>query len=172
MSKEFVTLVTPEIKKVRELKFNIYINSSNYETIIINRKDERTILTLDNKNNTITDSTLISTNLTLDTSERKHLYCIINSIQWILNSTDEKYKKFIVLHVYSNNIYITNLFNNWIPLWIAKTLNHSINSFDIENKEFLSSKPNGDLFYSILTLTKNLKINYHWIPIIMLKDFF
>jgi hypothetical protein len=106
MSK-FITKLTPEKKKLRELKFNIYISTqhtdsnSTYICIIVDKSNNKTILTKE------VDGSYIYS----------FIIGLIDGINQILDNVEEKYHKYCLINIKSDNIYILTLVNQWLPEW-------------------------------------------------------
>jgi hypothetical protein len=116
-SNDFVQKVTPQKKRVRQLKFSIYTrifekrdNSNTYDYIIFitDRFDTKKI---------IKGTTNI---IDKDYSE---FFCILEAIKYIYNSVENDYKKFIIIKLFSNNIFTTNLLREWIHIWSLNDFN-------------------------------------------------
>jgi hypothetical protein len=107
----FIQKVTPQKKRLRQLKFSIYSrtfeNKNNseicdYIIIITDRFDMKKI---------------IKGNINMKNKEYCELYCILEGIKYIYNSVEQDYKKYIIIKMLSNNIFITNLLREWINIW-------------------------------------------------------
>jgi len=125
---QFVSKITPEKKKLRELKFNIYIAatqeeitfdtdntphniSSSYISIIVDKNNKHTTI-----NNSVKG-----------TYVRAFIVGLINSINHILTVVEPQYHKYCLVNIKSECIYILTLINNWILIW---------ENNDFENREF------------------------------------
>ena len=100
MSLSFVTKPTEEEKKIRKLKYNIFVNGKvnsegTFET------GSWAFLVVDiNENKTVIDAKEENTN-----ELRIELTGIIESLKWISNHTEQKYKKFVQITLHTSSIY-------------------------------------------------------------------
>jgi len=103
----FIQKLTDDKKKARELKFTIYLITDNkdldssYSSIILNRKNEKTIL----KGNV--DNCYI----------QAYIKGLSESIQYIFKNTDKKFHKYIILTIKTDNSFFNTLLNEWIKIW-------------------------------------------------------
>lgn len=116
-SNDFVQKVTPQKKRVRQLKFSIYTrvfekqdnpNIYDYIIFIIDRFDTKKVIK--------------GTTNIID-KEYSEFYCILEAIKYIYNSVENDYKKFIIIKLFSNNIFTTNLLREWIYIWSLNDFN-------------------------------------------------
>jgi len=142
MSKEFIAKITPEKRKIRELKYSLYslgLNQSGkniWGCLIINRHDEKTILT---------GEEIHSDNTNFN---RIELLSIIEGLDWINGNTEKKYKKFINVTIYSSNIYCVNIIKEWLLKW--------------KNDNSLDTRPNNDLLNKLYNIISNIKMKVLW----------
>ena len=176
MSFSFVTKPTEEEKKIRKLKYNIFVNGKvkdeNQSGIINqdlgsdnniglreteslqvpgprpglpgrdypNSKGAWAVLVVDiNENKTIIDAKEENTN-----SLRIELIGIIESLKWVSNHTEQKYKKFVQITLNTSSIYCYNILNEWLDLWIKD--------------ETISTRPNSDLLIQLNKYRKTMNI--------------
>ena len=176
MSFSFVTKPTEEEKKIRKLKYNIFVNGKvkdeNQSGIINqdlgsdnniglreteslqvpgprpglpgrdypNSKGAWAFLVVDiNENKTIIDAKEENTN-----SLRIELIGIIESLKWVSNHTEQKYKKFVQITLNTSSIYCYNILNEWLDLWIKD--------------ETISTRPNSDLLIQLNKYRKTMNI--------------
>ena len=107
-SQDFMQQLTPQKKKVRELKYSIYSRvfqteneNIDYISVIIDRHD-------------IKKNIIGSIDIQKEYGE---IYAILEGIKFIYNSIEMEYKKFINLKVFSNNTFVVNLLREWIYVW-------------------------------------------------------
>ena len=107
MSKSFVSKVTPEKKKLRELKFNIYITAqitdinSNYICIILDKNFNKTILS-----KRINGSYILA-----------FIQGLTDGIESILCNIEEKYHNYCLINIKSDNNFFLTLITEWINKW-------------------------------------------------------
>ena len=106
MSK-FITKLTPEKRKLRELKYNVYISTqpsetnSTYICIIVDKSNNKTVLSKE------VDGSYIYSFIT----------GLIDGINYILDHVEEKYHNYCLINIRSDNIYVLTLLNQWLPEW-------------------------------------------------------
>jgi len=133
---QFVSKITPEKKKLRELKFNIYISavqnrensdSEEGDVALVNELQKR--LNDSEQRDPPEESTYIS--IVIDKNNksstlsrtvegfyvRAFVLGLIDSIKHILNTVEQQYHKYCLINVKSENIYILTLINSWISIW-------------------------------------------------------
>jgi ribonuclease HI len=141
MSKEFIPKITPEKRKIRELKYSLYSLGLNqpekniWGCLIINRHDEKTILS--GEETAMTDN-----------KNRIELLSIIEGLDWINGNTEKKYKKYINVTIYSSNIYCVNIIKEWLLKW--------------KNDNTLDTRPNNDLLIKLFNIISNIKMKVVW----------
>ena len=133
---QFVSKITPEKKKLRELKFNIYIgaiqnqektDSETGDTALKNElektlneneqhdpQEESTYISI------VVDKNNKSSTLTKTVSGlyiRAFITGLIDSINHILSVVEQQYHKYCLVNIKSENIYILTLINSWISIW-------------------------------------------------------
>ena len=100
---EFIAKVSPERKKIRELKFDLYVygtiiseseNIGGWAFNIINKQEQ--------------SSSLSGTEQNTD-EQRIKLYPIIEGIKWIINNVERKYRKYIQITLYCESVFCINL---------------------------------------------------------------
>ena len=138
---QFVSKITPEKKKLRELKFNIYIaaiqENKNLDTQPLPDDLENEL-----KNNSVKElssylSIIVDKNnkhsTISDTVEGSYVRAFVvglsESIRHILNTIEQQYHRYCLVNIKSENIYILTLVNSWISIW-------ENNNF--ENRKFAS----------------------------------
>jgi len=134
----FVKPISEEKKRLKDLKFNIYIkgyveqHKGKWASIITNTKGDKNTLIGDSNN---------------ATDERMELYSVLESFKHIFQSLEDKDKKFCKLFLYTESIYIINVLKEWIHLW---------------KKERFINRPNGDLLNELLYYINicNLNLNF------------
>ena len=122
MSLSFVTKPTEEEKKIRKLKYNIFVNGKVNNPVLGSGNEEENTGSLEgswafvivdiNENKTVIDAKEENTN-----ELKIELTGIIESLKWISNHTEQKYKKFVQIILHTSSIYCYNLLNEWIELW-------------------------------------------------------
>jgi len=141
MSQKFVQTPSDEKKKIRELKFTLYVHGNDVKNeeegdyswacLILDRHENKTVLSGSEK---------------LEDVDRIHLLAIIEGLKWIINSVEKKYRKHITVELCSDNVFCVNLVKEWIDLW----------------KEKLDQKPNSDLLKEIEEIKSQIKIKPKW----------
>jgi hypothetical protein len=107
MSQSFISKLTPEKKKLRELKFNIYItaqlttSNSRYICIIVDKNSNKKVLS-----NRIEDTYVLA-----------FIQGLIDGIESILDTIEEKYHKYCLVNIKSDNIFFLTLVTDWIKKW-------------------------------------------------------
>ena len=141
---EFIAKVSPERKKIRELKFDLYVygtilsgpfnsgseNVGGWAFNIINKQEQ--------------SSSLSGTEQNTD-EQRIKLYPIIEGIKWIINNVERKYRKYIQITLYCESVFCINLIKEWIIEWAEQ--------------EILETKPNADMLKEIYGYIKQVQIN-------------
>ena len=133
---QFVSKITPEKKKLRELKFNIYISatqsqeksdSEKGDVALVNELQKR--LNEPGQRDPPEETTYISIvvdknnkNSTLSKKVdgfyvRAFVVGLIDSINHILSIVEQQYHKYCLVNIKSENIYILTLINSWISIW-------------------------------------------------------
>jgi ribonuclease HI len=134
---EFISKVTPEKKKIRDLKFTLYSHGIQEEgiggwaTIILDKHEQKTVLS--GKEEDIKDN-------------RIDMIAIIEGLNWVYCSVEPKYRKYITVNLNSDNVYCINIIKDWLDKW----------------EETIDSKPNSDLLKSLIDLKDKMKINAMW----------
>ena len=82
---------------------------------------------------------------------RIRMIAIKESLDWIINSVDQKIQKNIEINITCCDIFIVNLLKEWIRKW-AK------NDFKIDKED----RPNKDILSQIYNLIKHTKIDIKW----------
>ncbi len=107
MSQSFISKLTPEKKKLRELKFNIYVTAqltnsiSRYICIIVDKNSNKKVL-----------SKRIEGNYVL-----AFIQGLIDGIKTILYNIEEKYHNYCLVTIKSDNIFFLSLITEWIGKW-------------------------------------------------------
>jgi len=137
MSQKFVQKLSPEKKKIRELKYQLYTHGNTIDntwaSLIIDRNEGKTFLCGDEK---------------FEEKNRIHLVAIIEGLNWIYNQVEQKYRKYIVVTLYCDNVYCVNILKEWLQIWI--------------DTETLESKPNCDLLKTLHEIINKMKIVPKW----------
>jgi ribonuclease HI len=137
MSLSFITKPTEEEKKIRKLKYTIYVNGKFNETT---KEGSWAFLILDiNENKTILDAK--EENIDFN---RIEMIAIIEALKWISNHTEQKYKKFVQITLHTSCKFCYNILNEWLDIWVKD--------------ESLSSRPNSDLLIQINKYRKIMNI--------------
>jgi ribonuclease HI len=141
MSLSFVTKPTEEEKKIRKLKYNIFVNGKviSEGTGTLGTGSWAFLVVDINENKTVIDAKEENTN-----ELRIELTGIIESLKWISNHTEQKYKKFVQIILHTSSIYCYNLLNEWIELWTKD--------------ETISQRPNLDLLQQVYKYKKVMNI--------------
>jgi|LauGreDrversion4_2_1035121.scaffolds.fasta_scaffold82253_4 ribonuclease HI len=134
---EFIAKISPERKKIRELKFDLYVygtmiseNVGGWAFHIINKQDQSSLLSGTEQN----------TN-----EQRIKLFPIIEGIKWIVNNVERKYRKYIQITIHSESIFSVNLIKEWIGQWVSE--------------DVLETKPNADMLKEIYEYIKQVQIS-------------
>jgi ribonuclease HI len=136
---EFISKITPEKKKKRELKYSLYTNGKaennigGWAVIILDKNEQKYVLSgkEDNSNN-----------------NRMELYSIVEGLNWIYTSVEPRYRKYISVNLYTDNPYCINIIREWLNKW----------------KDDLNVRPNTDLLMQLLELNTKIKLDTKWIP--------
>ena len=144
MSLSFITKPTEEEKKIRKLKYNIFVNGKFNETT---KEGSGTLgtgswafLIIDiNENKTVLDSVEDNT-----TETRIELLGIIEALKRISNQTYKKYHKKVQITLNTSCKFCYNILNEWLEIWIKD--------------ETLQSRPNSDLLQKLHKYTKIMNI--------------
>jgi ribonuclease HI len=142
MSQKFIEKLSPEKKKMRELKFQLYTHGSDHQesttgwaSLILDKNENKTFLCGEEH---------------FDNPNRVHLYSIIEGLNWIYNQVDQRYRQYIVVNLFSDSVYCVNILKEWLQKWIE------------EGEEKVLERPNGDLMISLHDLLKVIKIHPKW----------
>lgn len=147
---EFITSVTPEKKKKRELKYTLYthgscggsdnpdeVNSNNkvggWASIILDKNEKQ--FTISDKEENTTDN-------------RMEMVAIIEGLNWIYTSVEQKYRKYITITLFSDSVYCVNIIKDWIHRW--------------EKDESIETRPNSDLLKQLLDVLNKVNIEVRW----------
>lgn len=134
---EFISKVTPEKKKIRELKYTVYAhgnkedNIGGWATIILDKNEQKTVLS--GKEENVKDN-------------RIDMISIIEGLNWIYCSVEPKYRKYVTVNLNCDNVYCINIMKEWLDKW----------------EEDIESRPNSDLLKTLIDLKKKMKINAMW----------
>jgi len=131
---EFICKITPEKKKIRELKYTVYAHGNKeggWATIILDKHEQKTVLS--GKEDNVKEN-------------RIDMEAIIEGLNWIYCSVEPKYRKYIVVNLNCDNVYCVNIIKEWLDKWEE----------DIENR------PNSDLLKTLIDLKNKMKINAMW----------
>ena len=134
---DFIQKVTPEKKKIRELKFKIYTHGSQKEI-----KGGWAFIVLDK----FEQKSTFSGSERFINKNRIEMISIIEALNWIYNYVEVKYRKYIKVTVYTENVYCVNIINEWLKLW----------------KDSLNDRPNSDLLQTLVELKEKMDIKVEW----------
>ncbi len=134
---EFISKTTPEKKKLRELKFNMYShgnktnNIGGWATVILDKNEQKTVLS--GKEEDISDN-------------RIDMIAIIEGLNWIYCSVEPKYRKYITVTLNCDNVYCINILKEWLDKW----------------RDDIETRPNSDLLKALVDLKSKITINPLW----------
>ncbi len=134
---EFISKITPEKKKIRELKFTLYAHGNQedevggWATIILDKHEQKTVLSGKEEN--------INQN-------RIDMIAIIEGLNWIYCSVEPKYRKYVMVNLNCDNVFCVNIIKEWLDKW----------------EENIESRPNSDLLKTLIDLKQKMKINAMW----------
>jgi ribonuclease HI len=134
---EFISKITPEKKKIRELKYTLYAHGNieeetgGWATIILDKHEQKTVLS--GKEDNVKEN-------------RIDMIAIIEGLNWIYFNVEPKYRKHIVVNLNCDNVYCINIIKEWLDKW----------------EEDIDNKPNSDLLKTLLDLKQKIKINAAW----------
>jgi ribonuclease HI len=138
---EFISSITPEKKKKRELKYTLYTDGScdnnkigGWASIIIDKNEKQ--FTISGKEENATNN-------------RMEMVAIIEGLNWIHTSVDQKYRKYITITLFSDSIYCVNTIKDWIYRW--------------EKDDSIETRPNSDLLKQLLNILNKVKVEARWI---------
>ena len=83
------------------------------------------------------------------TNNRMEMLAIIEGLNWIYASVDQKYRKYITITLFSDSIYCVNTIKDWIHRW--------------EKDESIETRPNSDLLKQLLEILNKVKVDARWI---------
>jgi ribonuclease HI len=138
---EFISSITPEKKKKRELKYTLYTDGScdnnkvgGWASIIIDKNEKQFTISGKEENTT---------------NNRMEMVAIIEGLNWIYTSVDQKYRKYITITLFSDSVYCVNTIKDWIYRW--------------EKDESIETRPNADLLKQLLDILNKVKVEARWI---------
>lgn len=138
---EFIANISPEKRKKRELKYTLYTDGScddkkngGWAAIILDKNEQQF---------TISDKEINTTN------NRMEMISIIEGLNWIYSSVEQRYRKYINVVLYSDSIYCVNTIREWLDKW------NEDNSID--------TRPNSDLLKKLLEIKDKIHIDAKWI---------
>ena len=140
MSTEFITKITPEKKKKRELKYSLYTNGRSenniggWASIILDKYEQKYIMSGKEKESS---------------NNKMELYSIVEGLNWIYNSVEQKYRKYIKVIIYTDNVFCINIIREWLVKW--------------ENEGF-DNRPNSDILKNLSELYNKMSIDVKWVP--------
>jgi len=142
MSQKFIEKLSPEKKKMRELKFQLYTHGAEtrdsitgWASLIVDKNENKTFLCGEEQ---------------FDNPNRVHLYSILEGLNWIYSQVDKKYREYIVVNLFTDSVYCVNILKEWIQKWTE------------EGEEKVLERPNGDLILKLNSHLKTIKINPKW----------
>ena len=141
-SSNFLIHISSENRRLKELKFNMYIKSSTtnhsgkWDVNIVNSTGEKTYL----------NGTNINT-----TNDRVTLFGIVEGLKHLLNQYSILDQKHLKINCFTNNIYCSNVIKEWINIW---------------KKEGFVNRPNCDLLTHCNTMINNCNFNINYIPLV------
>lgn len=138
---EFISKITTEQKKIRDLKFTLYtygvydkdVNKSAWSCVIVDRYDQKTNISCVEE--TITDY------------KRAELIGIIEGIKWIYLTVSKPYRKYIKITLCSPNIFPINILREYLDLW----------------KDDIDTRPNSDLLKELQLLKSKIHLDIKWV---------
>jgi ribonuclease HI len=136
---EFISKISPEKKKIRELRYNLYVhgiqeeNLGGWASIILDKHEQKTVLSGKEEN--------------LSQPNRIDLIGIIEGLRWIYLSVEPKYRKYIIINLNCDNVYCINIIKDWIDKW----------------KDDIDIRPNNDLLKELLELKSKMNISAKWV---------
>ncbi len=138
---EFISRITPEIKKKRELKYVLYTdgtcdenNVGGWASIILDKNEKQFTFSGKEENTT---------------SNRMEMVAIIEGLNWIYTSVKPEHRKYITVTMYSDSIYCVNTIKFWINNW--------------EKDRSLNTRPNSDLLIQLFDILKKITVDTKWI---------
>ena len=141
-SSNFLIPISSENRRLKELKFNMYIKSSTtnhfgkWDVNIVNSTGEKTYL----------NGTNINT-----TNDRVTLFGIVEGLKHLLNQYSILDQKHLKINCFTDNIYCSNVIKEWINIW---------------KKEGFVNRPNIDLLTHCNTMINNCNFNINYIPLV------
>ena len=141
-SSNFLIPISSENRRLKELKFNMYIKSSTtnhsgkWDVNIVNSTGEKTYL----------NGTNINT-----TNDRVTLFGIVEGLKHLLNQYSILDQKHLKINCFTDNIYCSNVIKEWINIW---------------KKEGFVNRPNSDLLTNCNTMINNCNFNINYIPLV------
>ena len=141
-SSNFLIPISSENRRLKELKFNMYIKSSTtnhsgkWNVNIVNSTGEKTSL----------NGTNINT-----TNDRVNLLAIVEGLKHLLNKYSILDQKHLKINCFTDNIYCSNVIKEWINIW---------------KKEGFINRPNSDLLTHCNTMINNCNFNINYISLV------
>ena len=141
-SSNFLIPISSENRRLKELKFNMYIKSSTtnhsgkWDVNIVNSTGEKTYL----------NGTNINT-----TNDRVTLFGIVEGLKQLLNQYSILDQKHLKINCFTDNIYCSNVIKEWINIW---------------KKEGFVNRPNSDLLTYCNTMINHCNFNINYIPLV------
>ena len=138
---EFISKVTTEQKKIRDLKYTLYTygvydadkNKCAWSCVIVDRYDQKTNISCAEE--TMTDY------------KRAELTSIIEGIKWIYLTVTKSYRKYIKITLCSSNIFPVNILREYLDLW----------------KDDIDTRPNSDLLKELILLKSKICLDIKWV---------
>jgi ribonuclease HI len=138
---EFIANISPEKRKKRELKYTLYTDGScddkkngGWASIILDKNEQQF---------TISDKEVNTTN------NRMEMIAIIEGLNWIYSSVEQRYRKYINVVLYSDSVYCVNTIREWLDKW--------------KDDGSIETRPNGDLLKQLLDIKDKIHIDAKWI---------
>jgi hypothetical protein len=138
-SQQFVVDISDESKKLRELKYTLYIETSFHNSSTSNIKF---ILTNYRGINTYKESNII-----VNSDIECQLLAAIEGINWVLEKYNQVEKSNIQLSIFTPNIYLSNIIREWLTDW-------SSNNFE--------NRPYQHLLQKLYNTVNICKYNGYW----------
>jgi ribonuclease HI len=138
---EFIANISPEKRKKRELKYTLYTDGScddkksgGWASIILDKNEQQF---------TISGKEINTTN------NRMEMVAIIEGLNWIYSSVEQRYRKYINVILFSDSVYCVNTIREWLDKW--------------KEDKSIDTRPNSDLLKQLLEIKEKLNIEAKWI---------
>jgi ribonuclease HI len=77
------------------------------------------------------------------------MMAIIEGLNWVYSSVDQKYRKYITITLFSDSIYCVNTIKYWITKW--------------EKDGSIETRPNSDLLKQLIEVLNKVNVEARWI---------